>query len=252
MIQVQTLSKRFGKLAAVNNVDFSVAPGEVFGFLGPNGAGKTTTMRMIVGLIRPTSGRIEIDGHDLVKEPIAARAVTSFIPDRPYLYEKLTGFELLQMVGGLYHLPRRATAQRSGELLERFGLGEWADTLIEAYSHGMRQRLVFCAALLPEPKLLVVDEPMVGLDPRGARLVKRIFRELCEDQRLAVFLSTHTLEVAEEVCDRIAIIHRGEIVALGNMEELRRQADQPGSHLEEVFLRLTEERAPVAASGDQT
>jgi ABC-2 type transport system ATP-binding protein len=207
---------------------------------------------MIVGLIRPTSGRIEIDGHNLVKEQIGARAVTSFIPDRPYLYEKLTGFELLQMVGGLYHLPRRATAQRSGELLERFGLGEWADTLIEAYSHGMRQRLVFCAALLPEPKLLVVDEPMVGLDPRGARLVKKIFRELCEDQRLAVFLSTHTLEVAEEVCDRIAIIHRGEIVALGNMEELRRQADQPGSHLEEVFLRLTEERAPVAASGDQT
>jgi ABC-2 type transport system ATP-binding protein len=251
MIQVQTLTKTFGKLAAVKNIDFSVAPGEVFGFLGPNGAGKTTTMRMIVGLLRPTSGRIEIDGHDLVKDPIAARAVTSFIPDRPYLYEKLTGFELLQMVGGLYHLPRQATAERSGELLERFGLSEWADTMIEAYSHGMRQRLVFCAALLPEPKLLVVDEPMVGLDPRGARLVKGIFRELCEDQRLAVFLSTHTLEVAEEVCDRIAIIHRGEIVALGNMEELRHQADQPGSHLEEVFLRLTEVQEPVTAAGDQ-
>jgi ABC-2 type transport system ATP-binding protein len=251
MIEVHSLTKCFGKLAAVNKVDFSVAPGEVFGFLGPNGAGKTTTMRMIVGLIQPTAGSIAIDGHDLVKEPLAARAVTSFIPDRPYLYEKLTGFELLQMVGGLYRMSRRTTAERSGELLEQFGLAEWADTLIEAYSHGMRQRLVFCAALLPEPKLLVVDEPMVGLDPRGARLVKRIFRELCEDRRLAVFLSTHTLEVAEEVCDRIAIIHRGEIAALGNMEELRRQANQPGSHLEEVFLRLTEEQEPAAAGGEQ-
>jgi ABC-2 type transport system ATP-binding protein len=250
MIRVNGLSKCFGKLAAVNQVSFEVAPGEVFGFLGPNGAGKTTTMRMIVGLIRPTSGTIEIDGHDLQQEPLAARAVTSFIPDRPYLYEKLTGFELLQLVGGLYRLSRRPAAERAGELLERFGLSEWADTLIEAYSHGMRQRLVFCAALLPEPRLLVVDEPMVGLDPRGARLVKKIFRELCQDRRLAVFLSTHTLEVAEEVCDRIAIIHRGDIVALGNMEELRQQSHQPGSHLEEVFLRLTEEQPQPGAGAE--
>jgi ABC-2 type transport system ATP-binding protein len=242
VIQARSLVKRFGGFAAVDGIDFDVVTGEVFGFLGPNGAGKTTTMRMIAGLIRPTSGSIAIDGHDLLAEPLAAKAVTSFIPDRPYLYEKLTGFEFLVFVGGLYDIARREAAERAGDLLERFGLAEWADSLVESYSHGMKQRLVFAAALLPEPKLLVVDEPMVGLDPRGARLVKGIFRRLCTDRRLAVFLSTHTMTVAEEVCDRIAIIHRGRIIASGTMDELRLDADRPGSPLEEVFLTLTEEQ----------
>jgi ABC-2 type transport system ATP-binding protein len=246
MIRVTSLVKRYGGFAAVAGIDFEVGAGEVFGFLGPNGAGKTTTMRMIAGLIRPTAGRIVIDGHDLQDEPLAARAVTSFIPDRPYLYEKLTGFEFLVFVGGLYRLDRRHAAERSAELLTLFDLADWADSLIENYSHGMKQRLVFCSALLPEPKLLVVDEPMVGLDPRGARLVKAVFRQLCEDRRLAVFLSTHTLDVAEEVCDRIAIIHRGSIIALGTMDELRQEADRPGSRLEEIFLRLTEEEQEAA------
>jgi len=243
VIRARSLIKRFGGFAAVDGIDFDVSSGEVFGFLGPNGAGKTTTMRMIAGLIRPSSGSITIAGHDLRAEPLAAKAVTSFIPDRPYLYEKLTGFEFLVFVGGLYRVARSLAATRAADLLVRFGLEDWADSLVESYSHGMKQRLVFAAALLPEPRLLVVDEPMVGLDPRGARLVKGIFRELCADRRLAVFLSTHTMTVAEEVCDRIAIIHRGRIVTSGSMEELRREADRPGSPLEDVFLALTEEQS---------
>jgi ABC-2 type transport system ATP-binding protein len=242
MIHARSLVKRFGRLRAVDAIDLHLQPGEVFGLLGPNGAGKTTTMRMIAGLILPTSGEILIDGHDLREQPLAAKAVTSFIPDRPYLYEKLTGFEFLMFVGGLYRLSGATAAERAAELLERFGLAEWADNLIESYSHGMKQRMAFASALLTEPKLLVVDEPMVGLDPRGARLVKSIFRELCVGRGLTVFLSTHTMAVAEEVCDRIAIIHRGQIVASGTMDELRREAGRPGSPLEEVFLALTEER----------
>jgi ABC-2 type transport system ATP-binding protein len=239
VLEVRALSKCFGSFAAVDGLDFVVSGGEVFGFLGPNGAGKTTTMRMIAGLIRPTSGSIAIDGHDLSREPLPAKAVTAFIPDRPYLYEKLTGFEFLRFVAGLYGRHDRGAARRSADLLEQLGLADWADSLIETYSHGMKQRLVFAAALLPRPKLLVVDEPMVGLDPQGARLVKTIFRQLCADRELAVFLSTHTMSVAEEVCDRIAIIHRGRIITLGTMEQLRQEADRPDSRLEEVFLALT-------------
>jgi ABC-2 type transport system ATP-binding protein len=243
LLTAHSVTKAFGGFIAVDSLDFEVAPGEVFGFLGPNGAGKTTTMRMIAGLIRPSSGSIEIDGHDIVQSPIAAKAVTSFIPDRPYLYDKLTGFEFLLFVAGLYGMTRKVAAQRGGDLLQRFGLADWADALVETYSHGMKQRLVFSAALLPGPRLLVVDEPMVGLDPQGARLVKGIFRELCADGTLSVFLSTHTMSVAEEVCDRIAIIHRGSFVALGTMDELRSEADRPGSRLEEIFLALTDEQA---------
>jgi ABC-2 type transport system ATP-binding protein len=248
VIEVSSLRKRYGRFEAVRGISFSARAGEVLGFLGPNGAGKTTTMRMIAGLIQPTSGRIVIDGHDMRTAPLAAKAVTSFIPDRPYLYEKLTGFEMLELVAGLYRMPRREAAIRAGELLELFGLADWADTLVESYSHGMKQRLVFSAALLPRPRLLVVDEPMVGLDPRGARLVKQVFRDLCADRSLAVFLSTHTLEVAEEVCDRIAIIHRGSIVTCGTMDQLRQEADRPGSHLEEIFLQLTEQEAEKESS----
>jgi ABC-2 type transport system ATP-binding protein len=250
VIRVTQLVKHYGEFAAVDAIDFHVKPGEVFGFLGPNGAGKTTTMRMIAGLIRPTSGRIEVDGHDLATASVQARSVTSFIPDRPYLYEKLTGLEFLEFIGGLYHMRRGTVAERAPALLERFAIADWGGSLIESYSHGMKQRLVFAAALLPEPKLLVVDEPMVGLDPRGARLVKEVFRELCADRDLAVILSTHALEVAEEVCDRIAIIHRGKLVAMGTMNELREAAQQHGSRLEDIFLQLTEENAQVDQLSD--
>jgi ABC-2 type transport system ATP-binding protein len=241
MIRVQALEKRYGEFHAVRGIDFDVAPGEVFGFLGPNGAGKTTTMRMIVGLLRPTAGSVFIDGIDLARRPLEAKAVIGFIPDRPYLYEKLTAFEFLELVGGLHRMKNAEIATRALELLETFALTDWADALIESFSHGMKQRLVFCAALLPRPRLLVVDEPMVGLDPRGAKLVKRVFRELCASGELSVFVSTHTLEVAEEVCDRIAIMNRGRIVAMGTMDTLRGEMDQPGSKLEEIFLQLTEE-----------
>jgi len=246
VIRVENLRKRYGSFEAVAGVSFHVERGEVFGFLGPNGAGKTTTMKMIAGLLRPSDGSITIAGHDLAREPLLARAALGFIPDRPYLYDKLTAFELLELVGGLHRMRWADIGARGKELLETFGLAQWADTLVESFSHGMKQRLVFAAALLPRPPILVVDEPMVGLDPRGARLVKGIFRELCASGELTVFVSTHTLDVAEEVCDRIAIMHRGKIVIGGTMEQLRAKARQPGSKLEEIFLELTEESEPGA------
>lgn len=246
MIVVDNLHKRYGNFEAVAGITFSVEPGEVFGFLGPNGAGKTTTMRIIAGLIRGSSGRVTVGGHDVQTEAIAAKTITSYIPDRPFLYEKLTAFEFLEFVGGLHRLSNDTIAERGQELLSRFELGRWADALIEGFSHGMKQRLVFCAALLTEPRLLVIDEPMVGLDPRGARLVKSTLREQVDGRDAAVLLSTHTMEVAEEVCDRIAIVSRGRIAALGTMEELRQSADRPGSSLEQIFLRLTEEAAMEA------
>ncbi len=251
MITVEELHKRYGSFEAVRGISFRVEPGEVFGFLGPNGAGKTTTMRIIAGLIQPTSGRITVDGHDIASEPLAAKAATSYIPDRPFLYEKLTAFEFLQFVGGLHRLSHRDLARRGGELLERFALGRWADGLIENFSHGMKQRLVFCAALLTQPHLLVVDEPMVGLDPAGAKLVKEVMREQCASGRFSVLLSTHGLDVAEEVCDRIAIVRKGKIAALGTMDELRDRADAPGSDLEQIFLQLTREAAEGAAGATE-
>ncbi len=241
MMLVRGLVKRFGELLAVAGLDLEVHPGEVVGFLGPNGAGKTTTMQMIAGLLRPSAGSISIAGHDLATEPLAAKAVTAYIPDRPILYDKLTALELLYFVGGLYSMPREETALVANDLLARFGLAGREHALVESFSHGMKQRLAFAAALLHRPKLLVVDEPMVGLDPRGARLITDSLTELASEEGMAVLLSTHTLAVAEELCHRIAILHHGRIVALGTMGDLRREADRPESRLEEVFLRLTQE-----------
>ena len=241
MIQLQGLTKRYGALEAVRGIDLEVRQGEVFGFLGPNGAGKTTTLRMLTGLLRPTAGRIVVAGTDLAEDPVAVKSIMGFIPDRPYIYEKLTAIEFLRFIAGLYRVRTADTARRIPELLGRFQLGGRGDSLVESYSHGMRQRLVMCASLLHEPQVLVVDEPMVGLDPAGARLLKAIFRSLCEDEDRTVFLSTHSLDVAEEVCDRIAIIHHGRIIALGTMDELRTRTGQGAARLEEVFLQLTEE-----------
>jgi ABC-2 type transport system ATP-binding protein len=241
VIHVDNLKKNYGDFEAVKGVSFDVEAGEVFGFLGPNGAGKTTTMRMIAGLLRPSSGSVSIGGHDLLKDSESAKRITGFIPDRPYLYEKLTAFEFLEFVGGLHQMAAADAATRAATLLHTFGLARWADGMVENFSHGMKQRLVFAAALLPRPKLLVVDEPMVGLDPRGMKLVKKIFKDLCASKALTVFVSTHTLEVAEEVCDRIAIIHQGQIVAMGTMASLRDEAGQDGGRLEDIFLQLTEE-----------
>jgi ABC-2 type transport system ATP-binding protein len=238
MIRVENLTKRFHQVTAVDGVSFQVAPGEIYGFLGPNGAGKTTTIKMLAGVLRPTSGRIVIDGLDLQKHPIEVKQRLGFIPDRPFLYEKLTGSEFMVFMADLYRLNGLGRDERINRFLELFELAEWGRELIGSYSHGMRQRLIMSAALLHGPRVLVVDEPMVGLDPKGARLIKRIFRKL-KKSGLTVFMSTHTLAIAEELCDRIGIIHRGKLLAEGTVADLRELAGQKDSPLESVFLRLT-------------
>jgi ABC-2 type transport system ATP-binding protein len=236
MIKLINLTKKYGKLTAVNGINLEVRSGEVFGFLGPNGAGKTTTIKMMAGLLQPTGGSVQIGDFDVQKEPLKAKFITGFIPDRPFLYEKLTATEFMHFVASLYEM--KGQDKRIAELLELFGLPEWKDELIENFSHGMKQRLVMASALLHDPKVLVVDEPMVGLDPRGARLVKDLFRDLAS-RGVTVFMSTHTLEIVETMCTRVAIINKGEIIAEGSVEELGRLARMPESHLEPIFLKLT-------------
>ena len=238
MMQLRELSKRFGNRMAVDGVSLEVKRGEIFGFLGPNGAGKTTTIKMLAGLIKPSSGRVIIDGWDLEEQPREAKKAVGFIPDRPFLYEKLTAREFLRFLAGLYGCCSNGTDERMTALLRLFGIEEWKDELIESFSHGMKQRLVMISAFLHQPKIIIVDEPMVGLDPAGARLVKEVFRSFAS-RGGAVFMSTHTLEVAEEVCDRIAIIHGGRIVASGTIGELRQKAGSEGVKLETLFFTLT-------------
>jgi len=238
MIQLIDLCKRFGDLIAVDSINLKVNPGEVFGFLGPNGAGKTTTIKMMAGLIKPTSGRVFIDGWDLTEHPNQAKKVIGFIPDRPFIYEKLTALEFLRFIAGLYNLSKNGVEGEIDHFFRIFGLTDWQDELIESFSHGMKQRLVMASAFIHQPKLIIVDEPMVGLDPRGASLVKEIFRGFC-DKGGTIFMSTHTLEIAEEVCDRIAIIQEGKIIAVGNMKELKERAGSDGKKLESIFFKLT-------------
>jgi len=238
MIRLEGLTKRYGTFTAVNGIELHVPRGELFGFLGPNGAGKTTTLRMIAGILRPTAGRILLGGVDLIAEPMRAKAILGFIPDRPFVYEKLTGGEFLRFVAGLYDQGGDHVEHRISELLDVFELSAWRDELVESYSHGMRQKLIISSALVHRPELIVVDEPMVGLDPRGARLLKDIFREFTA-RRGTVLMSTHTLEVAEAMCDRIAIIQSGAIVARGTMADLRQQTASGDASLEDLFLRLT-------------
>lgn len=236
MIKLVNLTKLYGKLTAVNGINLEVAQGEVFGFLGPNGAGKTTTIKMMTGLLQPTSGSALIGGYDIQQEPLKAKFITGFIPDRPFLYEKLTATEFMHFVAKLYDMNDPKT--RVSELLNLFGLSEWADELVENFSHGMKQRLVMASSLLHKPQVLIVDEPMVGLDPRGARLVKDIFKDLASTG-VTIFMSTHTLEIVEQMCTRVAIINKGNIIAEGSVEDLGRMARMPSSHLEPIFLRLT-------------
>jgi ABC-2 type transport system ATP-binding protein len=238
MLELRDVRKRYGKFEAVKGIDLTVHRGEIFGFLGPNGAGKTTTIRMVAGVLRPTSGHVLIGGDDLQATPERVKARVGYIPDRPYLYDKLSGGEFLRFVAGLWGREGDAVEARADRLLDLFQLTPWKDELIESYSHGMRQKILISSALIHQPELIVVDEPMVGLDPRSARLLKDLFRAFAGHGG-TVFLSTHTLEVAEALCDRIAIISAGEIIALGSMDELRRQAQAGGAHLEEIFLKVT-------------
>ncbi len=238
MIRLEKLTKTYGNFVAVDGIDLHVPRGELFGFLGPNGAGKTTTLRIIAGILRPTAGRIWLGGNDLIAEPTAAKMRLGFIPDRPFVYEKLTGAEFLRFVAALYGQDGGAVDRRIDELLDMFELSVWKNELVESYSHGMRQKLIISSALIHRPECIVVDEPMVGLDPRGARLLKDIFRAFV-GRGGTVLMSTHTLEVAQAMCDRIAIIQEGRIVARGTIDELRRQTAAGDASLEELFLKLT-------------
>jgi ABC-2 type transport system ATP-binding protein len=238
MLELRGVVKRYGRFTAVKGLDLTVHRGEIFGFLGPNGAGKTTTIRMVAGVLRPTAGEVIVGGDDLESRPESAKARIGYIPDRPYLYEKLSGGEFLRFVAGLWGRDGAEVQKRIDRLLELFHLAPWRDELIESYSHGMRQKILISSALIHQPELIVVDEPMVGLDPRSARLLKDLFRTFVENGG-TIFLSTHTLEVAEALCDRIAIISGGEIITLGTMDDLRAQAQAGGAHLEEIFLKVT-------------
>jgi ABC-2 type transport system ATP-binding protein len=239
MIKLINLTKEYRGLRAVDGINLEIEKGRVFGFLGPNGAGKTTTIKMMAGVLSPTEGHIIINDMDLAKDPSGVKQCVGFIPDRPFVYEKLAGIEFLRFIAGLYHLDHTPSlGHRISELLELFELGQWGEELIESYSHGMKQRLVMCAALIHEPEVLIVDEPMVGLDPKGARLVKNIFKEQAGNGT-TVFMSTHSLAVAEEVCEEIAIIQAGRIIVKGTSSSLRRQAGVDGN-LEQIFLKLTE------------
>lgn len=242
MIELSALTKRYGSFTAVDTLSLTVPRGELFGFLGPNGAGKTTSLRMIAGILRPTSGSVRIAGLDVVKDPTAAKSKLGFIPDRPFIYEKLTGIEFLRFVAGLYDQTGSEVEHRARELLALFDLEEWRDELVESYSHGMRQKLIISSAFVHRPEVIVVDEPMVGLDPKAARILKDLFREYTRRGN-TIMMSTHALEVAEAMCDRIGIIQGGKLRALGTMSELRASAAGGAEGLETVFLRLTGENA---------
>jgi ABC-2 type transport system ATP-binding protein len=234
MIEIHNLTKKYDAFTAVDDISLAAVPGEIYGFLGPNGAGKTTTIRILAGLSLPTSGKVTVAGHDVVHDSLAAKAMIGYVPDRPYLYEKLTGRELLQFVTNLYGKEWPQAESQALDLLRYFGLQDWIDARIENLSHGMKQKLVIVSALVHDPSVLVIDEPMVGLDALAQKQTRVLLRRLA-DQGKTVFLTTHTLSVAEAVCDRLAILNRGRIVASGTTAEVK----QERAALEDVFLELT-------------
>jgi len=243
VIRLENVSKRYGDTLAVDGLSLHVPRGELFACLGPNGAGKTTTIKMLCGLLRPSGGRVSVGGFDLQTQGDQARQLISYVPDQPFIYDKLTGREFLEFIAELYGMEASHARRRMDEVIALFHLGEFIDELTERYSHGMRQRTVFASALLHEPRLLIADEPTVGLDPRSIRELKRLLRQLA-DSGTTVFLSTHTLDIAQELADRIGIIDRGRLIGCGTLDELRSAAAHDGS-LEEVFLRITEPDAGV-------
>jgi ABC-2 type transport system ATP-binding protein len=247
MIELQNLVKHFGDVRAVDGITLTVPRGQFFAVLGPNAAGKTTTIKMVVGLIRPTAGGARVAGFDVQTQPLEARARLAYVPDFPFLYDKLTPWEFLRFTGQLFRMSDPAIARAADELVPRFGLESWLNKPIEGLSHGTRQRVAIASALLHSPEVFVIDEPMVGLDPHHARVVKDVLKERSQ-RGMTVFLSTHQISVAEEMADRIGIIHQGKLVAAGSAADLRRQAGTDGA-LENAFLALTDEAkaAPVTA-----
>jgi ABC-2 type transport system ATP-binding protein len=240
MIELNRVSKSYnkGRVKAVDELTLTVRPGEIFGFLGPNGAGKTTTLKLIVGLLRPDAGTILVDGIDTQKDPLAAKAVTTYVPDTPAIYERLTGLEYLNFIGDVYGVPKADRLRRIEKWLDIFELADSVSSPIQSYSHGMKQKIVLIAALLPAPRVMVLDEPMVGLDARSAHAMKEMMRTHCAGGG-TLFFSTHIMEVAEKLCDRLAIIHKGRLIAQGTLEELRAR-DREDESLEKIFLELTE------------
>jgi len=238
MIELNSLTKKYGDYKAVDDLNLLVKKGEIFGFIGPNGAGKTTTIKMIGGLLAPSAGTVTVAGIDIQQEPEKAKSKIGFIPDRPYLYEKLTGMEFLKFTADLYGVSDDRFRKKAPQNLEMFSLTDWSDELIESYSHGMKQRLIMSAALLHEPEVIIVDEPMVGLDPMAIMMVKDLFQRLAHSG-VTVFMSTHTLAVAEDICERIGVINKGHLIASGTTAELQRKANTTDAALEQVFLNLT-------------
>jgi ABC-2 type transport system ATP-binding protein len=240
MIKLDEITKDYGTTLAVNKLNLNVTAGEIYGFIGPNGAGKTTTIRMMGGIIAPTSGKIIIGGLDMAKNPVEAKKMIGFVPDRPFLYEKLTGMEFMRFSADLYDVKKDIFITKVKDLLQQFALWNWADELIEAYSHGMKQRLIIASALLHDPKILIIDEPMVGLDPEAVHMVKDILKNL-SSCNTTVFISTHTLSIAEDLCHRIGLIHHGTLLAQGSLDELKSIAKLGEARLEEVFLTIIKE-----------
>jgi ABC-2 type transport system ATP-binding protein len=238
MIELKNISKKYGDILAVNGLDLNISKGEIFGFIGPNGAGKTTTINIMGGILSPTSGSVKICNIRMEAHPEKTKGKIGFIPDRPHLYEKLTGMEYLKFTADLYGVEQDAFYDKANAQLEMFSLMDWSNDLIESYSHGMKQRLVMAAALLHDPEVIIVDEPMVGLDPAGIKMVKDLFRTLA-GKGVTIFMSTHTLTVAEDVCDRIGIIHKGSLIATGTADELKQKVQEKDADLEQVFFRMT-------------
>lgn len=239
-IRLEQVSKKYGAVTALDTLNLSIKSGELFGFIGPNGAGKTTLIRVLTGIIRPTTGDVDICGFSLLKQPNKAKALVGYVPDRPYLYEKLTPLEYFEFVSGLYGINANSAIKKSEELLKIFDLWGKRNDLIESFSHGMKQKIAMCGACLHDPKVFIVDEPTVGLDPKSIKLTKRFLKEMTENKK-TVFLTTHTLSVAQDLCTDIAIICKGGIIARGSIEELQKMAKMPDNSLEDVFLELTRE-----------
>jgi ABC-2 type transport system ATP-binding protein len=238
MIELLNVTKRFGQKTAVDDLTLNIKRGEFFGFLGPNGAGKTTTIKMMTGLLKPEGGTIRICGVDVQRQPEAAKMKTGYVPDSPYIYEKLTAREYLEFTAGLYDMDPAVFRKRMESLFDLFGMNGWVDNRCEEYSHGMRQKVVFCSAFIHDPRVLIVDEPMVGLDPQSMRIVKDQMK-LYSSRGASIFMSTHTLSVAEELCDRIGIVHNGQLISLGTLDELKKEAASEGENLESLFLKIT-------------